>query len=373
MTIQLVRGMLSILMIGSLFGGMFAALSWVVVRIFARAPLFPERAPRVVPWGLRTVLLVLTTCVLVNALVVMVYVRVRGSLKVPASPAEASSVPPYQKAGSDHGATTVESTPPSSRGEGRSPSSFSFTQQMALVSVINTILLVLIPLILRLEASATLADVGIERDGLGQNVRIGIVAFFLVTPAVYSINAAAQLVIPSNKHPLELMLRQETSSAGVAVALLSAIVLAPMMEELLFRAVLQGWLERLSALMSEREEASARSVGGPEGSVGDPAIVTTDVLSPDPASPPVLTRGQHVAQSSRRSLVPLLLTSGIFAVVHAPQMPAPIPIFFLSLALGTLYRQTGSLIPSLVVHSLFNGFSTVILLIEMIGIYLPDA
>jgi membrane protease YdiL (CAAX protease family) len=43
-------------------------------------------------------------------------------------------------------------------------------------------------------------------------------------------------------------------------------------------------------------------------------------------------------------------------------MPAPIPIFFLSLALGVLYQRTGNLASSFILHALFNGFSTLLAL-----------
>jgi membrane protease YdiL (CAAX protease family) len=43
-------------------------------------------------------------------------------------------------------------------------------------------------------------------------------------------------------------------------------------------------------------------------------------------------------------------------------MPAPVPIFVLAIALGYLTRRTGSLVPALTLHALFNGFSTMMLI-----------
>ena len=42
-------------------------------------------------------------------------------------------------------------------------------------------------------------------------------------------------------------------------------------------------------------------------------------------------------------------------------MPAPLAIFPLSIALGLLYETTESLVPSFVLHALFNGFNTSLL------------
>ena len=63
----------------------------------------------------------------------------------------------------------------------------------------------------------------------------------------------------------------------------------------------------------------------------------------------------------RESVAPIVIISALFAVVHLPQWPAPIAIFFLSLGLGAVYQRTGSLFASFVMHALFNGFSTLIL------------
>ena len=63
----------------------------------------------------------------------------------------------------------------------------------------------------------------------------------------------------------------------------------------------------------------------------------------------------------RESPAPIVIISALFAVVHLPQWPAPIAIFFLSLGLGVVYQRSGSLFASFVMHALFNGFSTLIL------------
>lgn len=54
---------------------------------------------------------------------------------------------------------------------------------------------------------------------------------------------------------------------------------------------------------------------------------------------------------------PVFAASLIFASMHLGQGAAPIPLFFLSVGLGYLYRQTGSLIPCIVVHMILNGMT----------------
>jgi len=69
-------------------------------------------------------------------------------------------------------------------------------------------------------------------------------------------------------------------------------------------------------------------------------------------------------------LLPVVLTSVVFAGVHFEQMPAPLAIFPLSIVLGLLYETTGSLIPSFVLHALFNGFNTTLLVAALL--YKPE-
>ena len=365
---QLVRGLLSLVMVGGLFGGFFAAFSWAFARRRLGCPILPASKLRIVPWGLRSVLVVFAIWFLVNTVIVVAYARSRERLsswlsttRVASSTSRTPAASTLQRASAQPAVEAPKS------GDDRKEKVFSFTEQMGLVSVINLVLLIVVPLVLKLQANATWCDLGIERAGLARNVKIGVVAFFLTTPAVFSTNAIAQLVFRTNKHPLELMLRQEASLAGVIVALVSAIILAPAAEELIFRAVFQGWLIRATfrreGLGEELEvelgtHSSPTSPDGPQpddGLEGSPTSACPEGASPTiPAAPPI-------------SRLPVMLTSLLFAAVHAPQMPAPIPIFLLSLVLGTLYQRTGSLIPSFVVHAMFNGFSTVILLIDMIG------
>ena len=53
--------------------------------------------------------------------------------------------------------------------------------------------------------------------------------------------------------------------------------------------------------------------------------------------------------------------------MHAAQWPAPIAIFVLSVALGTLYQRTGSLLAAIAMHGTFNGFSTLLLLLQALS------
>jgi hypothetical protein len=63
----------------------------------------------------------------------------------------------------------------------------------------------------------------------------------------------------------------------------------------------------------------------------------------------------------RPSGTPIVVSSGLFSPAHLGNGPDPIPIFFLALGLGYLYRQTHRLWPGIVVRALLNAFSTAVL------------
>ena len=152
---------------------------------------------------------------------------------------------------------------------------------------------------------------------------------------------------------------------SIALLYAAVLLLAPIVEELLFRGILQQWLNRL---FSDH---------------------TSSVTGPDPESPPGPTEDDNatwepaeidgtpevVALSPERDALArnlpvwlsIGLTSMIFAFLHLDQWPAPIAIFILSVWLGTVFRRSRSLITVMALHATFNGFSTIGLLLEALN------
>ena len=116
-------------------------------------------------------------------------------------------------------------------------------------------------------------------DRLGERVRVGALGFLLVTPLVYAINLLCTRIWTPHKHPLETMVLDEANGAVplgqlAYLAFLTAVVLAPAAEELIFRGVIQGWLERLFGRRVESEATDAYAdppsdgLGSPTGGTG---------------------------------------------------------------------------------------------------------
>ena len=194
----------------------------------------------------------------------------------------------------------------------------------------NALFLVAFPWVFRRVSGARLADLGLVPTRLGAQAKVGVVVALLATPAVYMIHLLALKAFPPRAHPVEQMLAIEFSPLMAGVSLLSAVVLAPLFEETVFRGVLQGWLVRVS-----------REIFG--------------------GSTAVESEADH--DRGRSAEVPgIVLASALFAAVHYPQWPTPIPLFCLAMTMGLLAWKTRSLAAAIVVHALFNATSTLALI-----------
>ena len=193
---------------------------------------------------------------------------------------------------------------------------------------------------------------------------MGFVAFLLIAPIIYAVQLIAVQIRDRNEHPVELMMLEDFTGRVAILAIVSAVLLAPAVEELLFRGLFQGWLTRLLAGMPQtRNHPPPTSTGSPTNHRRAPDWRCHRFCSAEPvASPPeaevgrverdcVLSEGPQPGAIG----LPVLLTSSVFALVHMPQWPAPLAIFLLSLGLGLLYQRTGSLVASFVLHAAFNG------------------
>jgi len=326
-------------------------------------------AVRIVPWGGRSVLLGVAVYILVNALTVNAYVLAKRQFKFQVGPPPSATKPIGKE---------VTPKPPSTGGVKAKAAEkperrLNFTEMMALISAVNLILIVCLPLLLRFSSGATPRDLGLTTDSWTRDVKLGLAAFLIVTPFVVAVNMCASRIWDPNKHPLEEMLRAGMTPDGILLAYVSAAVLAPIAEELMFRGMIQGWFNRLDAART-RIKTSPATPDLAEILPNEPEPPGTQ---PRPVRIPLLPRFPALSwfglrSKSGRSPLPVVLTSLFFALVHFPQMPAPIAIFFLSLVLGWLYEVTGGLLASIVLHAAFNAFNTT-LMVFFLSVFGPAA
>lgn len=167
------------------------------------------------------------------------------------------------------------------------------------------------------QTGATLADLGLRREQWRTDMLRGLIAFAAVAAPLYGMQAVlSKLVI--EQHPIVEVLRRHPSSLLYLLSGISAVVIAPLAEEMLFRGVLQGWLE---------------TIGGDEQ-------VSADA-----------TRGQRVNNGA------IVASAAVFAAMHIGHGAAPIPLFFFALVLGYLYERTHRLTASITLHFCLNASS----------------
>jgi membrane protease YdiL (CAAX protease family) len=173
-----------------------------------------------------------------------------------------------------------------------------------------------------------------------------------------------------SEHPVTIMLRENPSGPLFAMGVLVAVFVAPPAEELFFRVLLQGWLEKIGGTASQGE---ASPVGGgtpplqPNVAVdepmGEPLSGNPDALEPAPVMAPAIV----ILDSENRSPPrwPILVSAAVFALLHFSHGPDWVPLFFLACGLGYLYRQTHRILPAVTVHFLLNGASMTLLWMEV--------
>jgi membrane protease YdiL (CAAX protease family) len=164
-----------------------------------------------------------------------------------------------------------------------------------------------------------------------EDVKLGSKAALLILPPVLLLSTLIDYFI-KYEHPVLDTLKAEPSLNSMLLLAFTTVVLTPIFEEFTFRVLLQGGAEQV-----------ARRV----------AITGSAEKAPEPLQLDRIA----ASEVATWSWWPVVMASGTFAALHLGQGAAPVPLFFLSLALGYLYRQTGRMGPGLVVHAILNGLT----------------
>lgn len=219
------------------------------------------------------------------------------------------------------------------------------TPQLILGNVVIGLLLVVVSVtFVAVRIPVTPASFGLSVRKFGADVWLGTVTFVMLGPPVLLLQFVLTRWFPTH-HPFDTLLRDDPSWTNFAACGLAAVVSAPIVEEYLFRGLLQGALEKAAC----RLPRSQRWFGD--------SNATQSVSVPEPS-------GDSMHGPAKW---PVFASAGCFALMHATHGPDPVPLFLLALGLGYVYRQTHRLVPSLTVHCLLNGFSMTVLLIDTWG------
>lgn len=235
---------------------------------------------------------------------------------------------------------------------------------------------------IRAATGAGPRDFGLPSSGaqLLGDVRLGLVAALLAMLPVYAVQIVfVNLTGVNESHELLETLMVNPTPEFLFIAFLNAVLIAPLLEEFLFRGLFQGWLEKVedallgwNTLATKTEARDASDVRLDRGDSDNPFA--------SPASPPTeldteileITKLPEVDQESRRSLAsfgglphgwaPILGSSLLFAIAHFDQGTAPAPLFLFAVIVGYLYQRTHRITPGIVAHMAFNAASLAMVL-----------
>ncbi len=332
---------------------------------------------RPVPWGGRGILVILLVLFALSQLVGAAIYLVSPELIQP--PAAETAEQPVSEAKGDKGdsADHVETVE-----QKREKADRNFAG--LILSCVITSLTCAIALAVLSQYGANRDDLGVAISRLPYDSWLGVRGFLMTCIPVLVIHFLLGLLVEPH-HAVNDVLSFDFSPARLVLTATAAIVVAPLTEEFFFRVILQGWLEKLFARRRLRyapvagyttpwpapspeyppaEDAVAQQAAAPkefaeEYSANESVTPTIDVITPEVVhadDEPELT-----AADMRPQLLPLLISSLLFAAVHYGNGPSPVPLFFFALMLGYLYRQTHRLWPSVVAHACLNALSTIVL------------
>jgi membrane protease YdiL (CAAX protease family) len=221
------------------------------------------------------------------------------------------------------------------------------------------------------------AELGLTRRHLGRNMLAGVLCWAVLTPLTLGVHVTIRLLYQyagtggTSDHPFTSVARNLAPVEWVLLVL-TAMVVAPIFEELLFRGILQALFARharggVAAMAAAfvvtlwaRWGRIAAAFRGSEGNLLVELIPLGFIL----ATVPVFLVVWKFGRSPRAGGV--YGTALLFAAVHTSEWPAPIGLFVLALGLGYLAERSRSLAGPIVIHSLFNGVSCVQLILERV-------
>ncbi|MDB5309980.1 MAG: amino terminal protease self-immunity [Gemmataceae bacterium] len=215
---------------------------------------------------------------------------------------------------------------------------------------------------------------------------LGTVGWAVITPVVLAVHTAVTIVFArfdflTEEHPLS-KLSAARPVIDHLLFFLQAGVAAPLIEEVLFRGLLLGWLvggrplfHRPAIAFPNRPRVLADRRVWPVLVIGVGMAALTGrypgELFAGPARGPVLFAAgllvgwvvlRTVLRRNRRTAGAIYASAALFAVVHSGVWPSPIPLFVLGLGLGWLAVRTRGVLTPVVVHGLFNAVSVLFVL-----------
>jgi membrane protease YdiL (CAAX protease family) len=227
---------------------------------------------------------------------------------------------------------------------------------------------ILIRVFLERASGAQPYQIGLASQRLFGNVVVGYLYWLFFMPCILLLNAfigvlyKGWLNFDSEPHIIQQLMTKAPAAADWLMAILSAVVAAPLLEELLYRGLLQKWAtcrfyrSDIVMILSFAMALWSREKGLSKTFESHSWSMLTLELQPAAFVLAVAAFYVGIRLWCRSPVAPgIVACSLLFAIFHATFWPSPIPLFPLAIVLGYLAYRTQSLVGPIVFHALFNG------------------
>ncbi len=246
----------------------------------------------------------------------------------------------------------------------------------------------------------------------GKTIAVGLIGGLAVIPLMYIVMGVVSSLSQSKyEHPLIDSAVESATFPKYLMAVFAAAIVAPIVEEFLFRVVLQGWLQSIpfrslaetivGGDASSSSKYAAPAFDGASASIAtmatpanatlndysapianDTVRVQAEPTSPaEPKTPSDMVQTMNgiyqpsatLNSAENTSAVPVpenairppfwpsIIAGVLFGVMHYGYGVSFIPLSFLGIFLGWIYRQTHSIWPCILIHMMLNSFSMMML------------
>jgi len=232
------------------------------------------------------------------------------------------------------------------------------------------------------------SDLGWKSTNLLFSLQKAILFLIILTPAVYLLQflmVKIQFLLPGQQvvnHPLTLLAGQQLMALEWVMLFCSAVIGAPLLEEQIFRGLLQPWIMAkkngiliticcalfLSIIQFSNDWYKAFSFVLNDRSIENfPQFKThiAQALTPLLFSILVSSLIMIVSQKSKSNAA-IGATALLFGMIHAFAWPSPVGLTLLGVGMGMAYAKTGNIITPIFIHMVFNCLAFGMLLLQTI-------
>lgn len=208
-------------------------------------------------------------------------------------------------------------------------------------------------------------------------IAIGVVGGLLSLPLLYLLMGVVSSVTNTKyDHPLINLASESGQLQTYLMGCFAAVIAAPIVEEFLFRVILQGWLQSIPFKTIEANligfSKPKISVSSQDIAAASPILVespagqatTIEAIYSSPANVASSVTSDVLASTSVDIVPPMwpsVVTGVLFGLAHFEYGLSFVPLSIMGIFLGLIYRQTHSIWPCVIIHMMLNSFSMMML------------